>query len=205
MAVRRPVRALAAAAAAIALLAGCGSDDGLPAAGGDLGYVQGDGTWVETPPEARSVVVEFSGTGIDGETIDLADLRGDVVVLNTWFADCAPCREEAPTLEAVAQEYADRGVRVVGINTRDTAARARAFTERFGVTFPSVLDEDGSAMLALRGVAPRATPTTVVLDAQGRVAGQVSGVAERSILTGLVDGALGDGPGAGGEPEGAPA
>jgi thiol-disulfide isomerase/thioredoxin len=183
-------RCLAAAAVvATALLAGCSSGDGLPA-GSSVGYVEGDGSFSEVPAAQRTKAVTFSGTTAEGATVDLTSLRGKPVVLNLWFADCAPCRAEAPVLEQVATEYAGRAS-FVGINTgRDDADRVLAFQKAHDVTYPSVLDDDGSAMLALRGVAPRATPTTVVLDAQGRVAAQYAGEITATTLSDLIDGAL---------------
>ncbi|WP_432507461.1 TlpA family protein disulfide reductase [Kineococcus arenarius] len=183
---RRP--ALAGALLATAVLAGCGGGgDGLPDAQGQ-NYIAGDGTVVQTPPAERGEPITFTGETIDGGTIDLADLRGQVVLLNTWFAACGPCREEADDLQQVWEEYSGRGVQFVGINTYDTAAIAESFNRSHSVTYPSVLDAgSGEAMLALRGVAPQATPTTIVLDAEGRVAARVSGPARASTLAGLLD------------------
>ena len=202
-------RALAGALLASALLAGCGGGDGLPAAQGQ-NYVAGDGTIVQTPEAERGEPLTLSGTGIDGEEIDLAQLRGQVVLLNTWFASCGPCREEAPDLQRVWEEYSGRGVRFVGINTYDTANVARSFNRSYSITYPSVLDaESGQAMLALRGVAPQATPTTIVLDAEGRVAARVSGPASAATLSALLDDAgaapAPEGAAEGATPTGAPA
>lgn len=195
---------------AAAALAGCSGGDGLPAPQG-ANYIEGDRTWSKVAEADRGEPIEFTGTGVDGAAIDLADFRGKVVLLNTWFAGCGPCRKEAPDLEEVWQEYASRNVQFLGVNTNDTANIAAAFAKRFGTTYPSVLDADsGAAMLALRGVAPQATPTTIVLDTQGRVAARVSGVVDPSVITGLLDDSGAD-PAAGGAavptpaPTGAPA
>lgn len=177
---------------AAAALAGCSGGDGLPQTE-NQGYIAGDGSFSQVEEADRGEPIEFSGVGVDGAAIDLADYRGKVVLLNTWFATCAPCRKEAPDLEAVWQEYSSRNVQFLGINTYDTANIAAAFAENFGTTYPSVLDADsGAAMLALRGVAPQATPTTIVLDTRGRVAARVSGVAQASTLRGLLDDAGAD-------------
>nr|WP_205708819.1 TlpA disulfide reductase family protein [Kineococcus siccus] len=175
------------------MLAGCSGGDGLPASS-SVGYVEGDGTFTEIPAAERTTTVTFAGRTAEGDDVDLAALRGKPVVLNLWFADCAPCREEAPVLERVAQEYAGRAS-FVGVNTgRDDADRVLAFQQRFGVTYPSVLDDDGAALLALRGVAPRATPTTIVLDARGLVAAQYAGAIDETTLSDLIDGAAAGAP-----------
>ncbi|WP_345711245.1 TlpA disulfide reductase family protein [Kineococcus glutinatus] len=137
--------------------------------------------------------MELAGTTAECERVDVAALRGTVVVLNVWYADCPPCRVEAPVLQQIADDYADKGVHFVGINTRNDSAEAvRAFQQTFAITYPSIRDSDGSALLALRqrGVSASATPMTVVLDARGRVAALAAGQVEGSTLTGLLDDTL---------------
>ncbi|MEZ0492553.1 TlpA family protein disulfide reductase [Kineococcus sp. TBRC 1896] len=180
-------RAFGVAALSTLVVAGCSGGDGLPEPQGK-NYIDGDGTIVQFDPEQRREPVDFSGTTVDGSTVDLAQYRGKVVVLNAWYAGCAPCREEAADLEAVWQEYSGRDVQFLGINTRDTAAIAESFQKSFGITYPSVLDaESGSAMLALRTYSAQATPTTLVLDAEGRVAARASGIVRRLDLSGMLD------------------
>ena len=180
-------------------LSACSGGDGLPESQGS-NYIEGDGTVARWAVAERQDPVEFSGTTVDGDTVDLADYRGTVVVLNTWFAGCAPCRAEAADLEAVWQEYSGRNVQFLGINTYDTADIAASFQRSFSITYPSVLDADsGAAMLALRTYSPQATPTTLVLDTEGRVASRASGIVIRSTLTGMLDDAGAD-PAPTGEP-----
>ncbi|GAA0301945.1 TlpA family protein disulfide reductase [Kineococcus aurantiacus] len=192
-------RALGVAALSALVVAGCSGGDGLPASQGQ-NYIEGDGTTVQWEPGERREPVEFTGTAVDGTTVDLAQYRGKVVVLNTWFAGCAPCRAEARDVESVWQQYRDRNVQFLGVNTYDTAAIAQSFQESFSITYPSVLDAgSGAAMLALRAYSPQATPTTLVLDTDGRVAARVSGIVRPLTLSGLLDDAGADpapGPGA---------
>ncbi|MFP5335353.1 MAG: TlpA family protein disulfide reductase [Actinomycetes bacterium] len=190
------MRRLVALAAAAALgLTGCTASDALSEqarAGDAKNYVSGDGTVTTVAVAERSEPVELTGTTAGGDEVDLADWRGDVVVLNVWYAACAPCRAEAPDLVETAAAYADDGVRFLGINTRDDAAGALAFERTYGIPYPSVLDaSSGAALLALRGdVPPQAVPTTLVLDREGRVAARVLGRAEGSTLRGLLDDVL---------------
>lgn len=177
-------------------LAGC-TDDSLSEqarSGDQKGYVQGDGTVTEVARSDRGEPVDLSGRVVDGSSVDLADWRGDPVVLNTWFAACGPCRAEAADLAAISEETAADGVRFLGINTDDGAAQADAFARQFGITYPSLLDTDGKAVLALRGeVPPMATPTTLVLDRQGRVASRIIGKADPSVLRTLISDVVAEG------------
>ncbi|WP_460834443.1 TlpA family protein disulfide reductase [Nocardioides hungaricus] len=86
---------------------------------------------------------QIRGTTIDGQALDLTDLRGRVVVLNVWGSWCGPCRAEAPDLAAVATETATRGVEFVGIDVRDNPAAARAFVRKYQITYPSFDDQNG--------------------------------------------------------------
>jgi len=155
------------------------------------GYVSRGGSVQRWGAGERTGPLEMSGTTYDGSVVDLAELRGSVVVLNTWYAACPPCRAEAPDLVEIATAYADRGVHVVGINTRDDAGAAEAFERTFATPYPSIDDRSGAAVAALQGVvAVQAVPTTVVLDAEGRVAARVLGRVEASTLRVLLDDAL---------------
>jgi cytochrome c biogenesis protein CcmG/thiol:disulfide interchange protein DsbE len=85
---------------------------------------------------------DFSLVSLTGEPLTSRQLRGAPVVLNFWASWCAPCREEAPLLEAKWREYRDQGVRFIGVNIRDHAADAREFVDRYGITFPILRDPD---------------------------------------------------------------
>ncbi|WP_182114296.1 TlpA disulfide reductase family protein [Actinotalea sp. JY-7876] len=172
------------------LLAGCGPsvDGGWTEDGGEAGYVSGDESVTTWPADDREGPVEVAGTDYSGAAIDIAQWRGDVVVLNTWYAECPPCRAEAPDLVAIAGDYADQGVRLLGINTTDDAGAAQAFERTFAVPYPSLDDAQSHAVASLSGVVPlRAVPTTVVLDREGDVAARILGKADGSTLRALID------------------
>ena len=155
----------------------------------DIGYVAGDGSVLEIPQADRGDPIEFAGVGDDGQRITSSDYAGDVLVVNFWYAGCAPCRLEAPDLEAIYQAYQPLEVGFLGVNVRDQAATAQEFATTFGVTYPSIIDTDAGVQLSFAGqVAPNAVPTTLVLDQQGRVAARILGrVTEVSILESLID------------------
>jgi thiol-disulfide isomerase/thioredoxin len=182
---------IAAGVAALALtLTGCSSD---PLAeqyreGSNKNYIAGDGSVTEIALENRGDVITFSGTTETGETVDSAEYLGNVLVVNFWYAGCAPCRAEAPDLEQVYQETSPSGVNFLGVNVRDQAPTIESFNARFGVTYPSIIDQDGKAQLSFAAqVPPNAVPTTLVLDAQGRVAARILGqLKDPSILKTLI-------------------
>jgi peroxiredoxin len=172
------------------LLAGCSND---PLAdqylsGDGKNYIAGDGTVTEIKPEARQKAVDFAGTTAEGSSVSQADYSGEVVVLNFWYASCAPCRVEAPELAKLSAKYDGQGASFLGVNVRDQAPQAISFEKNYGITYPSVIDTDGALQLAFSGeVSPNAVPTTLVIDKEGRVAARILGqVSEPSILDTLI-------------------
>ncbi len=173
------------------LVAGCGGSaeaESAPGAGPDAGYVAGDGSIVIIPPDQRAAAPEVVGPTLDGGTFSLADHLGEVVVINVWASWCAPCRAEAPTLAALAEELESQGVTFVGLDTRDSDASARAFIDRFGIDYANVIDRDGQLQLLFSDtLPPQAIPSTLVIDRSGRVAGRVLGKASESALRGMIE------------------
>lgn len=172
--------------------AGCSpTDGGWNDDGSEAGYVSGDRSVTTWDAADRGEPVALAGRDFAGDPVDVAGWRGDVVVLNTWYATCPPCRAEAPDLAQLATDYAPDGVHLLGINSTDDAGAAQAFERTFEIPYPSVQDVDGSAIAALQGVVPvQAVPTTVVLDRQGRVAARVLGLVDGSTLRAVVDSLL---------------
>lgn len=182
----RGVVPVAAVALALALT-GCGGGSG-NGAGSGTSFVAGDGTVTIVPAENRKEPVELAGRTGDGTRIDIMSFRGHPVVVNVWGSWCAPCRKEAPDLQAAYTRLRPSGVAFLGIDTRDDdPAQAKAFEDNFGITYPSIVDEGGAVLLSLRGVvAPSSVPTTLVIDEKGRVAARVSGPVDTTTLVGLV-------------------
>lgn len=152
------------------------------------GFVAGDGSFVVLDPAERQSAPEVSGPTLDGGTFTLADYAGDVVLLNVWASWCAPCRAEAPILERVWRDVQGEGVQFVGLDTRDSDAAAQAFVNRFGLTYPNVVDRDGRLQLLFGDtLPPQAIPSTLLIDRQGRVAARALGKVSESTLRGLLE------------------
>lgn len=140
------------------------------------------------PPNERRPAPDIRGATLDGDRLALADLRGRVVVVNVWGSWCPPCREEAPDLARTARETTDRGVRFVGINVRDNPGAAGAFVRKFDIRYPSLVDTDGTLLLAFDGIIPvSAIPSTLVIDTKGRIAARVIGKTTYTTLLGLLE------------------
>ncbi len=193
----RTVLAAVLAVGLVASLAACSND---PLAeqyrsGDNKGYISGDFRVVEIPAADRGEPVVFDGTTESGDEVSNADFAGDVLVVNFWYAACGPCRAEAPDLEKAHAAFEGEDVAFLGINTADAPEAAAAFAKTYGVSYPSVMaGQDGAVKLAFAERTPiNATPTTLVLDREGRVAARIIGqLPDASVLTSLVRDALGE-------------
>lgn len=183
---RRRTLLAAAATAATAFLAACsGADDG-SVDGDTTGFIGGDGSVSIIPSADRQPAPELAGETLDGDQISTADFAGQVIVLNVWGSWCAPCRAEAPALVEVDEQLPD--VQFIGINTRDLdPAPAQAFVRAFGITYPNIYDPNGALLLGFGQLPPKAIPSTLVIDAQGRVAARILGETSASTLAGVIE------------------
>lgn len=120
----------------------------------------------------------------EGREFRLSDQRGKIVIVNFWGSWCAPCREEAPELQAVAQRYADQGVIVVGVNFRDTEGSALAFLDEFDLTYPNGIDL-GERITEIYNVT--GAPETFVIDRNGDVHQFYWGEVTEGMLAPLLD------------------
>ena len=145
-----------------------------------------DGT-VEYQPGHRPLAPDFAAPSLTGTTIKLSSYRGKTVVLNFWGSWCPPCRQEAPTLAVLAQQYRSQGVAFLGDDVGDTPSNALAFTRSVGISYPSISDPSYLIVQKFSQVAPVSnTPTTVVIDKTGHVAAMVLGEVSYGKMTTLL-------------------
>jgi thiol-disulfide isomerase/thioredoxin len=141
-----------------------------------------------TPWPKGTPMPALQSLDLSGRPWKLADLRGRAVLLNFWATWCAPCRAEMPTLQQLADLYANE-LAVVAINFKQSASVAAKFAKSTGLNLPVVLDPDGSNARAL-GVS--VFPTTFLIAADGmprqRVRGELdwSGREAERLVSGLL-------------------
>ena len=110
-----------------------------------LGGQQGDGEGGLIGATAPSLAVgDAPPPTLNGERIDLEELRGRVVWVNFWTTSCVPCRTEMPAMQEIADRFADQGLTIVGVDVGEGTDSVREFVEELGVTYPIVMDFDSS-------------------------------------------------------------
>ena len=167
----------------VVLVGGCsGSAQGNVAGG----FVAGDGSTASIPLEQRQPAPAVAGETLEGAALALADMAGRPVVVNFWASWCGPCAKEAPALQNVAEAY-DGRVTFVGVNVKDQPGAARNFEDDFGVEYPSWYDEAAAIAASFGGIGPAALPSTIVLDAEHRVAARLIGAVTEPQLAAELD------------------
>ena len=139
-------------------------------------------------PKEGFAAPDFTLDTLDSSQLSLSELRGHPVVLNLWASWCLPCRSEMPAIEEAYQRYEDAGLIVVGLNmtSQDSESDARAFAQELGLTFPIVLDRDGSVQsrYQLLGL-----PSTYFIDRKGIIRSVVVGgpMSEATVQSNIED------------------
>jgi thiol-disulfide isomerase/thioredoxin len=117
----------------------------------------------------RTVAPAVRGTLLNGGSFDLAAHKGEVVVINFWASNCAPCRTEAPELDATYAATKADGVAFLGISVRDERDKALAYLAAIKAPYGSLFDPSGETALNFK-VPPTTIPSTLVIDRVGRLA-----------------------------------
>jgi peroxiredoxin len=114
---------------------------------------------------------DFVLTSLDGKTYQLSELRGQGVFLNFWGTWCPPCKEEMPYMENQYQVFKDRGVEIIAVDIDESELAVKSFVDRYGLTFPVVIDE-GEVVNAY-DIGP--LPTTFLIDENGKIVKKITG------------------------------
>jgi thiol-disulfide isomerase/thioredoxin len=122
---------------------------------------------------------EFSLTSLEGQSIDLKDYRGKVVLLDFWATWCGPCRMEIPGFVALQKKYADQGFRVIGVSMDDGPSPVRDFYKEFNMDYPVVMANNKVGMLygGIYGL-----PTSFLIGRDGRIYAKHVGATDVSVF-----------------------
>lgn len=110
--------------------------------------------------------VNFALTDLEGNRVELAELKGKGVFINFWGEYCPPCKKEMPWMEEAYQEYKDQGIEIVAINVNEAELSVRNFVDRYKLSFPIVIDK-GMKVSNAYGINP--LPATYLVDEHGKV------------------------------------
>jgi cytochrome c biogenesis protein CcmG/thiol:disulfide interchange protein DsbE len=133
---------------------------------------------------------DFVLQSLTGETVRLADLRGEVVLVNIWASWCGPCRAEMPMIEAVHQRYAEQGLRVLAVNQAEQPQVVQQFLQKHGLSFGALLDRDSAVSYQYHA---RALPASFFIDRNGIIRTVYYGQLSNSVLNGTLEQLLAEG------------
>ena len=154
---------------------------------GATSFIAGNGAVTFIESNSRILAPKTEGATLGGGTFQLP--TGKIAVVNVWASWCAPCRAEAPTLVSLSKKFLNVGF--VGVLTRDNPATAIAFVKRFGIPYPTLID-DAILLGFHNSLITNAIPTTLLVDKHGRVAARISGQVTVAALTDLIQRLIGE-------------
>ncbi|MGA7616407.1 MAG: TlpA disulfide reductase family protein [Thermoanaerobaculia bacterium] len=133
----------------------------------------------DVAPEAPSVtgapqgvtaatLSDWHANKLDGGTFQVADMKGQVVLLNVWATWCPPCRQEVPDLIRLQKQFGEKGLKVVGVSVDDgkDMEDVRKFVSNYAINYPVVLDPTSEIANKLQSTV---IPISVLLDKEGRM------------------------------------
>ncbi|SDI69128.1 thiol-disulfide oxidoreductase ResA [Alteribacillus bidgolensis] len=126
----------------------------------------------------------FILTTMEGEEVELEDLRGQGVFLNFWGTYCPPCVDEMPYMDNHYQDFKDRGVEILAVNVGESDLAIERFVDRLDLTFPVLKDKNKSVMDRY-GVGP--LPSTYLVDENGEVKRILTGAMTEEDIKGYME------------------
>lgn len=122
---------------------------------------------------------DFTLTDLDGNTISLSEMKGEVIFLNFWATWCTPCKKEFPYFNEAYESHKDSGVKIIGISIDRSEKIVKKFLQKTELVFPIAMGE--RAFLSDYGVG-RAVPVTIIIDKKGKLRHKVIGGLEKEEL-----------------------
>ncbi|PRS83710.1 MULTISPECIES: thiol-disulfide oxidoreductase ResA [unclassified Bacillus (in: firmicutes)] len=126
-----------------------------------------------------SIAPNFVLQSVDGEQIELKDLKGKGIFLNFWGTWCGPCKQEFPYMSNQYEVFKNRGVEIVAVNVAESNIAVKNFMESYGVNFPVAMDKDRQVTEAYD---IGQLPTTLLINPEGKVIKVIKGtMTERNV------------------------
>ncbi len=123
----------------------------------------------------RQTMGDFSAADLSGKPWRIADYRGQVVLVNVFATWCPPCREETPGLVELSNQYAGKGLQVVGVSLDEQGKSVlEPFVKEYKIKYPVLLPDVNSPFTRIQSI-----PVTFLIDQQGRVAKRYEGAVTR--------------------------
>jgi cytochrome c biogenesis protein CcmG/thiol:disulfide interchange protein DsbE len=132
-------------------------------------------------PEVDHPAPSFSLSTPDGAAVSLADLRGQVVLVNFWATWCPPCRAEMPAIQAAYERYHAKGFTVLAVTADEDVPAIRAFFRQRGLGFPVLLDPQGGVHAAYRA---NTLPSSFFVDREGVIRAVYHGPMSEAVIDG---------------------
>ena len=134
------------------------------------------------PDETLAALFASQFTDQHGKTQDLAQWRGQALLINFWASWCPPCREEIPLLARMHRNQSDKTPKIIGISV-DLADKSQKTAINHGATYPLLLSgERGIDLMRTLGNTSLALPYTLLIDPQGKVILQQAGLVPPAML-----------------------
>jgi len=133
----------------------------------------------EAAARQHSAAPDFSLPQLNGQSLQLSDYRGKVVLLDFWATWCTPCREEIPHLVELQRKYRDQGLQIIGVSMDDSPEPVREFYQRFQMNYPVVM---GDAEIGERYGGVLGLPIAFVIGRDGRISVKHIGATDASVL-----------------------
>ncbi|HYG60395.1 MAG TPA: thiol-disulfide oxidoreductase ResA [Symbiobacteriaceae bacterium] len=127
---------------------------------------------------------DFELKTIDGTSYKLSDLKGKTVMLNFFATWCPSCRAEMPAMEEVYKEYKDKDFIILAVDLNESDLAIRSFTEKFGLTFPIIVDKDDRVSRTYEIVN---LPTSYFIDKTGVVRERVLGEMRKEQMRAIIE------------------
>lgn len=139
-------------------------------------------------PQTGFTAPDFTLEMLGGGAVSLSELRGQPVLINFWATWCPPCRAEMPAIQRVYERYRDQGFTVLAVDLQESEAQVAAFAGEMELTFPILMDRDGSVFARYRVMG---LPSTFFVDQAGiiqevTVGGPMTEAFIESQVTGLL-------------------